>query len=54
MTAAGQPRGGRGLAILAIATLPFALLTWWSVATPLIGTLLLALGVTALRVGSRY
>ena len=53
MTAAGAASGGRGLAILAIATLPFALLTWWSVETPPIGTLLLTLGVTTLRVGSR-
>jgi hypothetical protein len=38
-----------GLALLALATLPFALLTWWTVATPLIGVLLLALGAAALR-----
>jgi MFS family permease len=34
--------------LLLLATLPFAVLTWWSVATPLIGILLLALGMLAL------
>ncbi|HXL44197.1 MAG TPA: hypothetical protein VN960_09085 [Gaiellaceae bacterium] len=34
--------------LLLLAALPFAVLTWWSVATPLIGILLLALGVPAL------
>jgi hypothetical protein len=38
-----------GLAILTVATLPFALLTWWSVAVPLIGILLIATGSPALR-----
>lgn len=37
------------LALLLLAALPFAALTWWSVATPLIGILLLAVGVPALR-----
>jgi hypothetical protein len=48
--------GGRrpriAVALLAIATLPFAALTWWSVVTPLIALLTLALGVPLLR-GSR-
>ena len=38
-----------GLAILIVATLPFALLTWWSVAVPVIGILLIATGSAALR-----
>ncbi len=38
-----------GLALLAVATLPFALLTWWSVAVPLIGFLLIATGWVALK-----
>jgi hypothetical protein len=37
-----------GLALLMFATLPFALLTWWSLATPLIGVLVLATGSAAL------
>jgi hypothetical protein len=36
------------LALLVAATLPFAALTWWSVATPLIALLLLAMGVPVL------
>jgi hypothetical protein len=35
--------------ILAVATLPFAVLTWWSVAVPVIGILLIASGWGALR-----
>jgi hypothetical protein len=38
-----------GLVILTVATLPFALLTWWSVAVPVIGSLLIAIGSAALR-----
>jgi len=38
-----------GLAVLAIAALPFALLAWWSVAIPVIGILLIATGSAALR-----
>jgi hypothetical protein len=38
-----------GLALLAVATVPFALLVWWSVVVPLIGILLIATGWTALR-----
>ena len=38
-----------GIAILVLAVLPFALLTWWSIATPLIGALLFAYGASALR-----
>lgn len=34
--------------LLVLAALPFAALTWWSVATPLIGLLLLAIGTPAL------
>jgi hypothetical protein len=37
-----------GLAILTVATLPFALLTWSSVAVPVIGILLIAIGSAAL------
>jgi len=42
---------GRGtqLAILAVATLPFAVLVWWSVAVPAIGVLLLLFGSAATR-----
>jgi hypothetical protein len=36
------------LPALVVATLPFAALTWWSVATPLTALLLLAIGVPAL------
>lgn len=36
------------LALLLAAVLPFAALTWWSVATPLIGLLLLVVGVPTL------
>jgi hypothetical protein len=35
-------------ALLVAATLPFAALTWWSVATPLIALLLLSLGLAAI------
>jgi len=38
------------IVLLLLAALPFAVLTWWSVATPLIALLLLALGVPALLV----
>ena len=38
-----------GFAILVVATLPFALLAWWSVAVPVIGVLVLVLGWTATR-----
>jgi hypothetical protein len=37
-----------GLVILTVATLPFALLTWSSVAVPVIGILLIAIGSAAL------
>jgi hypothetical protein len=36
------------VALLVLAALPFAALTWWSVATPLIGLLLLAIGMPVL------
>ncbi len=36
------------VALLLLAALPFAVLTWWSVATPLIALLLLALGLPTL------
>jgi hypothetical protein len=38
-----------GLALLAVAMVPFALLAWWSVAVPLIGGLLIATGWAALK-----
>lgn len=38
------------LLLLALAVLPFVVLTWWSVATPLIGVLALTFGTLALRV----
>jgi hypothetical protein len=38
-----------GFAILVVATLPFALLTWWSVAVPVIGALVILIGWTASR-----
>jgi hypothetical protein len=41
------------LALLLAAALPFAALTWWSVATPLIAILLLVLGGLALRAAPR-
>jgi hypothetical protein len=44
----GRIRAPVALALLVTAALPFAALTWWSVATPLIGLLLLAVGVPAL------
>ena len=39
--------------LLLAAALPFAALTWWSVATPLIAILLFVLGVLALRAAPR-
>ena len=41
------------LVLLLAAALPFAALTWWSVATPLIAILLLVLGGLALRAAPR-
>jgi hypothetical protein len=38
------------LPLLALAVLPFVVLTWWSVATPLIGVLAFTFGTLALRV----
>jgi hypothetical protein len=35
-------------ALLLLAALPFAALTWWSVATPLIGLLILVIGIPAI------
>lgn len=35
--------------LLLLAAIPFAALTWWSVATPLIGILLIAIGISALK-----
>lgn len=35
--------------LLLMAAVPFAALTWWSVATPLIGILLIAIGILALE-----
>ncbi|MCW2963149.1 MAG: hypothetical protein JWO17_401 [Actinomycetia bacterium] len=43
-----------GLALLAVATVPFALLVWWSFAVPLIGILLIATGWTALRSSAQH
>jgi len=44
-----RERLGRALRLvaLAVATVPFALLAWWSVAVPVIGVLLLAIGYAA-------
>jgi hypothetical protein len=44
-------RFGHGLRfiVLVVAALPFARLTWWSVAVPMIGVLLLALAWPATR-----
>ena len=39
------------LGLLAAGTLPFAIVTWWSVVTPLIAILILALGPAAIRLG---
>lgn len=39
------------IALLVLAALPFAALTWWSLATPLIALLLVGIGVPALRAG---
>lgn len=44
----GQTRA-LGVVLLLIGTLPFALLTWWSVVTPLLAVLALAIGVTVIR-----
>jgi hypothetical protein len=44
----GKLRAPVTVVLLLLAALPFAVLTWWSVATPLIGILLVALGVPAL------
>ena len=41
------------LPLLVLAALPFAVLTWWSVATPLIAILLLAFGALALCAAGR-
>lgn len=35
--------------LMLVAAVPFAALTWWSVATPLIGILLIAIGIPALK-----
>jgi hypothetical protein len=35
--------------LLLVAAIPFAALTWWSVATPLIGILLIAIGILGLK-----
>ena len=37
------------LVLLLIGTLPFAILTWWSVATPVLAVLALAIGLSTLR-----
>ena len=45
-------RGGSGMRsglLLLIGTLPFAVLTWWSVASPLLGLVALVLGFTLIR-----
>ena len=40
------------LVLLGLGTLPFAIATWWSVATPLIALLIFAIGVVAVRTRS--
>jgi hypothetical protein len=42
-----------GIAVLVLAALPFAALTWWSVTTPPIALLLFGIGVFALRESPR-
>jgi hypothetical protein len=37
------------ISLLVVAAVPFAALAWWSVATPLIGILLIVIGIPALR-----
>jgi MFS family permease len=44
---------GLALPLLAVAVIPFVGLTWWSVATPLIGALALTLGTLALCAARR-
>jgi hypothetical protein len=41
------------LLLVAIAALPFALLTWWSIVSPLIAVLLFAHAIAALRPAGR-
>jgi hypothetical protein len=43
------PVVGLRLALLLVGTLPFAILTWWSLAGPIIAVLGLAIGLTTLR-----
>jgi len=40
--------------LLVVGALPFAVLTWWSVVTPLAALLVLAIGLPALRVNHPY
>ncbi len=50
LMAAPWPQSARlRMALLIIGTVPFALLTWWSVASPLLAVVALAVGLTALR-----
>jgi hypothetical protein len=41
------------LSLLVVAALPFALLTWWSIVTPLLAILVIAVGTPALRRANR-
>jgi hypothetical protein len=40
--------------VLAVAALPFAVLTWWSIVTPLLAVLVVAIGLFALRGSARF
>lgn len=42
-------RAKLAILVLVVAAVPFAALTWWSVATPLIGILLIVIGIPALE-----
>lgn len=43
------PTVGLRIGLLLLGVVPFAVLTWWSVASPIVAVLALALGLTALR-----
>lgn len=40
---------GLRVVLLSVGALPFAVLTWWSLASPLLAVLALAIGLTTLR-----
>ena len=51
-TAALRPRGWT-LALVAVGALPFAVLTWWSLTTPLVALLALGFAAVAARTAGR-